>query len=116
MNNTSCVISLVKRGISENCYRFFSTLANPTRLATLESLIDGPMNVSQLAETLGQEQSMVSHNLRPLVNCRFIGVERKGKERYYYLNHDTVEPLFKIVESHAASYCPTKGRCLERGE
>ena len=74
------------------------------------------MNVSQLAETLGQEQSMVSHNLRPLVNCRFIGVERKGKERYYYLNYDTVEPLFKIVENHALSYCPTKGRCLERGE
>ncbi len=114
MRNVSCVVSVVKKGISETCYRFFSTLANPTRLAALESLMDKPMNVTQLADTLGQEQSMISHNLRPLVNCQFVHVERRGRERLYSINHETVDPLFKIIENHAVNYCPTGGKCLER--
>ena len=103
----------MKKGISENCYRFFSTLANPTRLAALENLMKGPMNVSQLADSLGQEQSMVSHNLRSLIQCQFVSVERRGKETLYSVNHETVDSLFKVVENHASTYCPSGGRCLE---
>ena len=114
MRDASCVVIMVKKGISETCYRFFSTLANPTRLAALESLMDKPMNVTQLADTLGQEQSMISHNLRPLVNCQFVHVEKRGRERLYSINHETVDPLFKIIENHAVKYCPTGGKCLER--
>ena len=105
----------MKKGLSETCNRFFTVLGNPTRLATLETLLDGPKNVTQIAETLGQEQSMISHNLRPLVECRFVYVERRGKERIYSVNHGTVDPLFKVVENHAVSYCPSGGKCLVRG-
>ena len=114
MRNTSYVIVMVKKGLSETCYRFFSTLANPTRLAALESLMEKPMNVTQLADTLGQEQSMISHNLRPLVNCQFVHVEKRGRERLYSINHETVDPLFKVIENHAVNFCPTSGKCLER--
>lgn len=105
----------MKRGLSETCYRFFSNLANPTRLAALESLMDGPMNVTDLAESLGQGQSMVSHNLRPLVECRFVQVERRGKERIYSVNRETMDVLFRVVENHARKFCPTGGKCLARG-
>lgn len=101
----------MKRGLSRTCYRFFSTLANPTRLAALESLTGGPMNVSEIAGALEQEQSMISHNLRPLVRCGFVRVERRGKERAYHLNTETFEALMDIVESHAERCCPTGGRC-----
>lgn len=104
----------MKIGLSETCYRFFSNLANPTRLAALETLIEGAKNVTQLAESLGQEQSMVSHNLKPLVDCRFVYVERQGKNRVYSINHDTMDALFKIVENHAERFCPTCGKCLFR--
>lgn len=104
----------MKTGLSETCYRFFSNLANPTRLAALETLIEGAKNVTQLAESLGQEQSMVSHNLKPLVDCRFVYVERQGKNRVYSINHDTMDALFKIVENHAERFCPTGGKCLFR--
>ena len=107
-------MGMVKKGMNKTCYRFFLTLANPTRLAALENLMDKQMNVTQLAETLGQEQSMVSHNLRPLVQCRFVHVERKGRERLYSINHETIDPLFKVIENHAVNYCPTGGKCLER--
>ena len=103
----------MKRGLSDTCRLFFSTLSNPTRLAILELLRESPRNVTQLAEALNQEQSMISHNLRPLVRCKFVFVERKWKERVYSLNKETTEPIFKIFEDHAEKYCPTKGKCLK---
>ena len=40
---------IVKTDLSTMCYGFFATLANPTRLAILEQLQSGPLNVSRLA-------------------------------------------------------------------
>jgi DNA-binding transcriptional ArsR family regulator len=106
----------VKKGLSEICYKFFNNLANPTRLATLEKLMAKPMSVNELAEELGQEQSMVSHNLKPLLNCNFVFIERQGKKRVYSANQETVGALFKAVEVHADKYCPTGGKCLREAD
>jgi DNA-binding transcriptional ArsR family regulator len=103
----------LKSSLTKTCHRFFSILSNPTRLAILEYLRDSPKNVKQLSEHLGQEQSMISHNLKPLVECRFVFVERKWKERLYSLNKETMEPLFKLFNFHAQKYCPKKGACLK---
>ena len=101
----------MKRGLSDICYGFFSTLANPTRIAILERLQDGPMNVSGLATMLEQEQSMISHNLKLLEKCNFISSEKRGKEKYVFVNVDTVEELFKLVENHAHDSCKLTGNC-----
>jgi len=111
MKQTSYEVWAMKRGLAETCYGFFSTLANPTRLAILELLRSSPMNVMAIAEALGQEQSMVSHNLKPLERCAFVYSERKGKEKMFRLNTETMETIFKTVENHAQSFCPAKGRC-----
>mgnify|MGYP000595488398 CR=1 FL=1 len=102
----------MKQTLSETCYLFFSTLSNPTRLAILELLRDGPKNVTEISKALNQEQSMISHNLRPLERCGFIFSERRKKERYYSLNKETMESLFETFVYHAKKYCPTKGKCL----
>jgi DNA-binding transcriptional ArsR family regulator len=101
----------MKKGLSETCYRFFVNLANPTRLAVLEQLIKQPMSVTELAEALGQEQSMISHNLRPLLECNFVYIQREGKMRIYSVNEETVGALFKVVKIHAEKFCPTGGKC-----
>ncbi len=106
----------MKKNLSETCHQFFSTLANPTRLAILELLRHGPRNVTAISEALNQEQSMISHNLKSLERCRFVFSERIKKQRLYSLNKETMEQLFKIFSYHAEKYCPTEGRCLsDRG-
>ncbi len=102
----------MKRDLSETCYLFFSTLANPTRLAILEFLRVGPKNVTEIAQGLNQEQSMISHNLQRLYDCCFIFSEKRKKERVYSLNKEVMEPIFKIFAYHSEKYCPTKGKCL----
>lgn len=101
----------MKKGLSETCYKFFLNLSNPTRLAVLEQLIKQPMSVNELAKVLGQEQSMVSHNLKPLLECNFVYLEKQGKKRVYSANKETVCALFKAVENHAEKFCPTVGHC-----
>ncbi len=103
----------MKKGLTPICHRFFTNLSNPTRLATLEQLMNKPMSVNELAEALGQEQSMISHNLKPLLQCNFISSEKEGKKRIYSVNHETIGALFKTVENHAQKFCPTGGKCLK---
>jgi len=101
----------MKKGLSEICYKFFVNLANPTRLALLEQLMQQSMSVNELAEALGQEQSMISHNLKPLLECNFVYTKRDGKKRIYSANEETIGALFRAVENHASKFCPTGGKC-----
>ena len=101
----------MKRGLTSLCYGFFSTLSNPTRLAIIELLDERPMSVTELVNELGEEQSMVSHNLRPLVRCHFVTRERKGKSNVYSLNHETMDPIIKAVENHAQNFCGRGANC-----
>ena len=114
MKNVSEQVWGLKHGLTDLCYGFFSTLANPTRLAIMELLDGAPMSVTQLVEALGEEQSMVSHNLRPLVQCRLVHASRRGKNRVYSLNHETLDPILGAMESHAAKYCGGGASCPAR--
>jgi DNA-binding transcriptional ArsR family regulator len=99
---------------TEACHVFFSTLANPTRLAILEILADGPKNVTEISEALNQEQSMISHNLKPLQACAFVFQEKKGRESIYSVNKEIIEPLFDLFTFHESKYCPNGRVCLTR--
>ena len=114
MNNVSFEVNEVKICPTETCHLFFSTLANPTRLAILEILSDGPKNVAEISEALMQEQSMISHNLKPLEACAFVFSEKKGREHVYSLNKEIIEPLFKLFAFHDSKYCPSGRACLTR--
>jgi DNA-binding transcriptional ArsR family regulator len=101
----------MKRGLTDTCYRFFATLANPARLAILEVLIEGPRSVNDIAQKLKQEQSMISHNLKTLESCGFVFRKRRKKQQIYSLNSETMAPLFKLFKFHFEKYCSTDGRC-----
>jgi DNA-binding transcriptional ArsR family regulator len=97
---------------TETCHLFFATLANPTRLAILEVLSDGPRNVAEISDALKQEQSMISHNLKSLEECAFVFQERKGRERVYRVNKEIIQPLFDLFAFHESKYCPDGRICL----
>ena len=79
----------------------------------IETLISGPKSVSEICSLIKEEQSKVSHNLRKLMECRFLDVEKKGKQRIYSLNKDTIIPILKLVERHVHKYC---GEVCRRNE
>jgi len=81
-------------------------------LAILELLREGPRNVTQISEALDQDQSMISHNLKPLVRCSFVSVEKRWREHVYSINEETLEAIFRIFDNHAGKYCPKGRECL----
>jgi DNA-binding transcriptional ArsR family regulator len=104
----------MKKTLTNICYRFFTNLANPTRLAAIEKLMEKPMSVNELASALSQEQSMISHNLKPLLECNLINSQKQGKKHVYTLNQETVLPIIEIIQNHAQKFCPMNGKCLRK--
>ena len=75
--------------------------------------MDKPMSVNELATALDQEQSMISHNLKPLLECNLITIEKAGKKHIYAINEQTLLPIFEAIQNHAQKFCPTGGKCLK---
>jgi DNA-binding transcriptional ArsR family regulator len=103
----------MKKGLTQICHRFFTNLSNPTRLAAIEQLMTQQMSVTELAKALGQEQSMISHNIKPLIECNILTSHREGKKHILTVNMETIAPIFDAIENHAIKFCPTGGNCLK---
>jgi DNA-binding transcriptional ArsR family regulator len=91
--------------LSKAHQEFLKTLSNPKRMELMLLLLKKPMNVTDLAETSGLEQSAVSHQLKRLKLCNFVQVKVNGKERTYSVNEETVAPLFHLMNKHVKKYC-----------
>ncbi len=87
---------------------FFMNFASKTKLDIIFSLVNGPLSVMEIAKMVGEEQSKISHNLKKLSECNILMVEKKGKQRIYSLNKETVLPMLGLVEKHVKNYC-TRG-------
>ena len=84
---------------------FFETFSNKTRMKIIEALLKGSKSVNEICDYVNEEQSKVSHNLKRLMECNFLDVKQKGKQRIYSLNKETVIPIINIIEKHIGNYC-----------
>jgi len=75
------------RGLT--CAEKLKVLADRTRLAVMESLMDDPCHVGKLAEILDVEQSLLSHHLRVLREAGLVVADRKGKSILYRVAAET---------------------------
>ncbi len=67
------------------CVSKLKVLADTTRLAVLESLMEGPKHVGELNAVIGLEQSLLSHHLKVLRKEGFVEATRDGKAVLYSL-------------------------------
>ena len=88
-----------------NSNLFFEVLSTKLRWRILELLKEKERTVNEISKEVKEDQSKVSHNLKKLRDCHFINVEKKGKERVYSLNKDTIVPLLNLVDKHIKKYC-----------
>jgi DNA-binding transcriptional ArsR family regulator len=68
-------------------------LGDPTRRAILESLLNGPRPVGELARDLPVSRPAVSQHLRILKNAHLVVDRAEGNRRLYALNPAGVEAL-----------------------
>lgn len=76
-------------------------LATPSRLLILGRLRVGACSVGELTESVGMEQSAVSHQLRLLRNLGLVVGNRVGRNVIYALYDDHVARLLDEAVHHA---------------
>src|SRR3989344_3109974 len=93
--------------------KFFTHLADPTKLEVIKALREKPLCVSDLVQETSMEQSRVSHTLRKLKEAGFVHVKPNGKQRIYEIDAITIKPLLNLIDKHVDSYyrhyCHCKG-------
>ena len=91
--------------LKETYYIFFGKLANKLKIDIISELKDKPSSVMRLVNKLKVDQSKLSHALASLRCCSIVLVERKGKERIYSLNKETILPILEIIDKHEEKFC-----------
>lgn len=71
----------------------FTALAEPNRLRIVELLLDGPLTVGSIGDTLGLAQPQVSKHLRVLKEARLVDVEPRAQQRVYGLRPQPLQEM-----------------------
>ena len=66
-----------------SCASVLKVLADETRLAVIQELLDGPKTVSEINECLGVESTLLSHHLKALREAHLVTRERQGRYASY---------------------------------
>jgi ArsR family transcriptional regulator, lead/cadmium/zinc/bismuth-responsive transcriptional repressor len=91
---------ILKEQTSTHLADLFSALSDPTRLRIISVLLDGEMNVGDLASQLAMTESAVSHQLRGLRQLRLVKGRKDGRQVYYALDDDHVAKLYRLGLEH----------------
>jgi DNA-binding transcriptional ArsR family regulator len=78
----------------------FQAVADPTRRAILDLLLDGERTVGEIAERFPVSRPAVSRHLRVLRRARLVRARREGRQRYCALEP---EPL-RVIDSWLDAY------------
>lgn len=90
---------MAKKPTSSDCADVLRALGDPTRLAVLQALLQGPLHVNDLLKRVTVGQSLLSHHLKVLREAGLVLSKRDGKAVLYQVAPGMVEQ--------------TPGQCLD---
>jgi len=91
---------LLKESTSTHLADLFSALSDPTRLRIISVLLDGELNVGEIAAQLAMTESAVSHQLRGLRHMKLVRARKTGRQVYYALDDEHVSRLYLMGLEH----------------
>ncbi|HAX77669.1 MAG TPA: transcriptional regulator [Cyanobacteria bacterium UBA11372] len=101
--------------------KLFRGFADPSRLAILDALRDGPLTVSEIVTVTGLSQSNASNHLGCLRDCGLVISEQQGRYVRYRLSDSRVATILSLTDELLADvakgvYQCTRYKCPEEGE
>jgi ArsR family transcriptional regulator, lead/cadmium/zinc/bismuth-responsive transcriptional repressor len=91
---------LLKENTFTHLADLFGALSDPTRLRIISVLLEGELNVGEIASRLEMTESAVSHQLRGLRQLRLIRSRKDGRQVYYAVDDDHVARLYRLGLDH----------------
>jgi DNA-binding transcriptional ArsR family regulator len=94
MNRKNKIMSAAQLAVVS---RLFAVLSEPSRLALLQALHDGPLTVNELVDASGLKQANVSKQLAILFDAHLVKRERDGTSIHYEISDPMVFSLCNLV-------------------
>ena len=91
--------------------KLFRGFADPTRLAILNALRDGPLCVGDIVEVTGASQPNVSNHLSCLKDCGLVVSERDGRHVFYRTSDPRVAALLGLADDLLADVAEGIAAC-----
>ena len=82
-----------------NDIKALAALADPTRRALFERIVEAPRSVGELAAAAPVTQPAVSQHLKVLRAARLVEVEQRGAQRIYRARRDGLDDLRRRLEA-----------------
>ena len=79
---------------------FFRIFGDTTRIRIIQLLMEHDVSVNDIADMLGLEQSVVSHQLRILRTANLVKPTRDGRKIYYSLDDEHIGEIFNTGLAH----------------
>lgn len=95
--------------------KLFRGFADPSRLAILEALREGPRAVGEIVSTTGLSQPNASNHLACLRDCGLVMSEKRGKYVHYQLSDPRVGELLTLAEALLADVAQGVYACTRYG-
>ncbi len=96
--------------------KFFRGFSDPTRLAVLETLLDGEKNVNEIVAALHISQPNASGHLACLRDCGLVSSQARGKFTYSRLYDDKIRDLLGTAEAILAQVASGIYACTRYAE
>ena len=95
--------------------KLFRGFADPSRLAILDALRDGPRVVNEIVVATGLSQSNTSNHLACLLDCGLVTREQRGKYAVYALADERVATLLELADGVLADVAAGFYACTRYG-
>lgn len=114
MTLTSTAVEPESRGLVDALYaRFFSALADQTRLRIVRYLLAGPRTVGEIVTHLGMSQSRVSNHLVCLKWSGCVHAEREGRNIRYSIADPRIGDLLAVAQRLVATNASNIAQCTQ---
>jgi DNA-binding transcriptional ArsR family regulator len=91
--------------------RFFTGLADPTRLRIVTLLLERPHTVGEIVARLGLRQARVSNALICLKWCGYLQAQREGRHVWYAVTDPRIRALLGMARAIMADHAAQLASC-----
>lgn len=86
------------------------------RYKILQTLEEGEKSVREIMEDLDEEQSLVSHHLKSLRECKLISKRREGRKTIYRITDSSVLRFMDQVDDLSKKFCNDTDSPIENAD
>ncbi|MDL1896030.1 winged helix-turn-helix transcriptional regulator [Anaerolineae bacterium CFX7] len=92
--------------------KLFHGLADPSRLAILRALLDGPLTVNEIVARTGLSQSNTSNHLACLRGCGLTTTAQNGRFVLYALSDERIAQTLTLADEILATVAKSMYECV----